>query len=124
MPEKEAGATDRNFAWVVLQEQSDGRGNGDTSSASRVKRKDLDVPFDIDALKKDIKTEFSPLLDHVAAVQLKVFANEQELRAGEPLEEDKMVQVILAGARREQPLRVTYPQRAGSSSLGPLALVV
>lgn len=96
---------DRNFAWVVVQAEGN---DGSTSRPMRVKRADFDLPFDIDALMDAVKAKFAPLLDHASVMELKVYADDQELTTVDALVADQS-----AGWTADNPLVITYPPRAG-----------
>jgi len=102
-----SGSSDRQFAWVVVQEEGN---DGSISAPARAKSLEADDPFDIHTLKKAVKAEFVPRLDHVAVADLKVWDNERELRPSEAVTQQS------AGIDSANPLRVTYPPPAGAES--------
>mmetsp|Transcript_38242 Transcript_38242/g.76545 ORF Transcript_38242/g.76545 Transcript_38242/m.76545 type:complete len:152 (+) Transcript_38242:306-761(+) len=108
-------AQDRIFAWVVVQEE----GTDVLSPASQVWKSSQhpDLPFDIDALKNAVKAEFALRLQHVDAADQKVYAGDKELTTLSALVVDQSV-----GACEENPLRITYPPRAGVKAKRPRTL--
>mmetsp|Transcript_57972 Transcript_57972/g.136396 ORF Transcript_57972/g.136396 Transcript_57972/m.136396 type:complete len:431 (-) Transcript_57972:167-1459(-) len=93
-------APDRNFAWVAVQAE----GGDVLSAASQVWKQYPDRPFNIDALKKAVKVEFAPDLDHASVAKIKVYAGDEELPRLSALVEDQA-----AGQDEDHPLVVKYP---------------
>jgi len=93
-------AAQRPSVWAVLVDH-----NGVEGSATRLYCPLESPAFEVDALKKVAKTEFGPLLAHVAASQLSVSAT----RNGDKFDEDARVDELSQGATRQQPLYIHAP---------------